>query len=113
MRIHTLYAKMPAASWDIDTSGSSGNPELPPSVSEEANSTSTVISRAAPSWAPSADYPPSLGQRPNLAFMPAAVGETPAAGRNHVDFEKEETEARGWPGHSLWGQVLSNSINSG
>lgn len=42
--------------------------------------------------------------------MPAAVGETPAMGRNQVDFEKEETEARGWLGHSLWGQVLSNSI---
>ena len=38
--------------------------------------------------------------------MPAAVGETPVAGRNQVDFEKEETEARGWLGHSLWGQVL-------
>lgn len=71
-----------------------------------------VISRAAPSWAPSADCPPSLGQRPNLAFMTAVVGETPAAGRNQVDFEKEETEARGWLGHSLSGQVLSNSINS-
>lgn len=45
--------------------------------------------------------------------MPAAVGETPVAGRNQVDFEKEETEAEGWLGHSLWGQVLSNSINSG
>lgn len=111
MRIHALHAKMSTVSWDMDTSGSSGNPELPPSA-EEANPISMVISRAAPCWAPSADCLPSLGQRPNLAFMPAAVGETPAAGRNQVDFEKEETEARGWLGHSLWGQVLSNSINS-
>lgn len=73
---------------------------------------STVISRAAPSWAPSADCPPSLGQRPNLACKPAVPGELPAAGRNQADFEKEEAEARGWPSHSLWGQVLSNSINS-
>lgn len=108
----TLHTYALAASWGVDTSGSSGNPDLPPSVSEKVNPTSMVISRAAPSWAPSADCPPSLGQRPNLAFIPAAVGETPAAGRNQVDFEKEETEARGWLGHSLWGQVLSNSINS-
>lgn len=72
-----------------------------------------VISRAAPSRAPSADCPPSPGQRPNLVFMTAVVGETPVACRNRVDFEKEETEPRGWLGYSLWGQVLSNSINSG
>lgn len=110
-KIETLYTYPLAASWGVDTSRSSRNPDHPPSVSEEVNPISTVISRAAPSWAPSADCPPSLGQRPNLTFMPAAVGETPAAGTNQVDFEKEETEARGWLGHSLWGQVLSNSIN--
>lgn len=77
MRIYTLHAHALAASWDVDTSGSTGNPELPPSGAEEVNPISTVISRAAPSWAPSADCPPSLGQRPNLAFMPAAVGEPP------------------------------------
>lgn len=95
--IHTSYAKTPTASWDVDTAGSSRSPEPPPSPSEseEANPISTVISRAAPSWAPSADCPPSLGQRPNLACMPAAVGETPVAGRNQVNFEKEETEAGG------------------
>ena len=76
--IHTSSAKTPTVSWDVDTAGSSGNPGPPsPSVSEEANPISTVISRAAPSWAPSADCPPSLGQRLNLACMPAAVGETP------------------------------------
>lgn len=45
--------------------------------------------------------------------MTAVVGETPVACRNRADFEKEETEPSGWLGHSLWGQVLSNSINSG
>lgn len=102
-----------AVSWDMDTSESSGKPKLPPSVLQEANSVSTVISRAAPSWAPSAHCPPSTGQRPNLASTPAVAGETPAASRNQVDFEKEETDTSGWLGHSLWGQVLSNSINSG
>ena len=108
---HIIYIY--AASWDRDSSESSGKPKLSPSVLQEANSMSTVISRAAPSGAPSAHCPPPAGQRPNLAIIPAVAGETPAASRNRADFGKEETDTSGWLGHSLWGQVLRNSINSG
>lgn len=37
-----------------------------------------------------------------LSRQPAVVGEAPAAGRDQVDFEKEETERiQGWLGYSL------------